>query len=164
MKGVFILITLSWHAGCTNPSLFPSSYVKLLDMGSNFRQCWGFNSSEKTACQGHSIMGMYFNQSINPFFYCFSMETSENIQPQSSLNLGFDSHSCMTFCESNQRNISIGFWILCNSLCHFGTLCWRDAGGVTVWVVLATHQLASSRRPVSKGATRKTAKLTERLE
>ena len=28
----------------------------------------------------------------------------------------------------------------------------------------ATHQLASSRRPVSKGATRKTAKLTERLE
>lgn len=28
----------------------------------------------------------------------------------------------------------------------------------------ATHQLTSSRRPVSKGATRKTAKLTERLE
>ena len=28
----------------------------------------------------------------------------------------------------------------------------------------ATHQLASSRRPISKGATRKTAKLTERLE
>lgn len=163
MKGVFILTTLSWHAGCTHHSLFPSSYVKLLDMGSNFRQCEGFNSPDKkTPCQGHSIMGMYFN-SINPFFLLFFngnfWKHSASVKFKSRLWLSL---LYVVLWEQSKKYIDrildfmqfvVPFWHALLTRRR-----WRYSLGC------ATHQLTSSRRPVSKGATRKTAKLTERLE